>query len=106
MCFGRAEPLCMHMMVNAGDVPADSWVQDPERGGGRIIGEACHFLDLLRHLAGSPMVTVSAAMVGPGPAVREDKMSIVLRLGDGSIAWVDRSLEQLRQQPLECIHRP
>jgi predicted dehydrogenase len=85
---GRAEPLCMHMMVNAGDVPADSWVQDPERGGGRIIGEACHFIDLLRHLAGSPVVTVSAMMVGPGPAVREDKMSIVLRLADGSIAAV------------------
>jgi predicted dehydrogenase len=78
----------MQMMVNAGDVLADSWVQDPERGGGRIIGEACHFIDLLRHLAGSPVVTVSAMMVGPGPAVREDKISIVLRLADGSIGTV------------------
>src|SRR5262249_18312699 len=41
---GRHEPLCMAMTVNAGHLPADHWAQDPKSGGGRIIGEACHFL--------------------------------------------------------------
>jgi predicted dehydrogenase len=41
------------MTVNAGAIPADHWTQDPEAGGGRIIGEACHFIDLLRFLAGA-----------------------------------------------------
>jgi predicted dehydrogenase len=93
----------MQMMVNAGDVPADSWVQDPERGGGRIIGEACHFIDLLCHLAASPAVAVSAIMVGPGPAVREDKMSIVLRLADGSIAAVSYFANGSKSYPKETL---
>jgi predicted dehydrogenase len=50
-----AGPKSLIMTVNAGAVPADHWTRDPQIGGGRIIGEACHFVDLLRHLAGSPI---------------------------------------------------
>jgi predicted dehydrogenase len=48
-------PKSLTMAVNASAVPADHWTRDPQIGGGRIIGEACHFVDLLRHLAGSPI---------------------------------------------------
>jgi len=82
---GRSEPLALHMTVNAGQVPPEHWVHDPVRGGGRIIGEACHFIDLMVCLTGSPVRTVSAAMFGGGVVVREDKMSITLGFEDGSV---------------------
>ena len=61
---GRTEPLTMTMTVNAGFIPPEHWTQDPERGGGRIIGEGCHFIDLLACLARAPVTSVAAAMVG------------------------------------------
>ncbi len=100
---GRAEPLCMSMMVNAGAIPADHWTQDPERGGGRIIGEGCHFIDLLAHLAGSPVTTVTATMVGEGPAVRDDKMSIVIGLEDGSVGTVNYFANGSKSYPKETL---
>jgi predicted dehydrogenase len=48
-------PKSFIMTVNAGAIPADHWTQDPAVGGGRILGEACHFIDLLRYLAGAPI---------------------------------------------------
>ena len=87
----RNEPLCMNMTVNAGYIPSDHWTQDPDRGGGRIIGEGCHFIDLLSHLAGSPVKAVSALMIGGDGAVSSDKMSIALKFADGSIGTVNGS---------------
>ena len=83
----RTEPLCMSMVVNAGFVPADGWVHDPKVGGGRILGEGCHWVDLMSFLAGAPVLRVFATKIGkaPGVAVREDKTSITVYLGDGSI---------------------
>ena len=57
----RAEPLHAHYRVNAGYIPLDHWTQNPEQGGGRIIGEACHFIDLLTFLVGAPPISVTAA---------------------------------------------
>ena len=85
---GRSEPLTMTMTVNAGPIPLDHWTQDPERGGGRIIGEACHFIDLFVHLTNAPVVRVAAMQVGDGTAVHEDKMSILLSFADGSVGSV------------------
>jgi predicted dehydrogenase len=99
----RSGPLCMNMTINAGEIPPEHWTQDPERGGGRIIGEACHFIDLLCHIADSPVATVSAAMVGEGPAVREDKVSIVLGLADGSIGTVNYFSNGPRSYPKEML---
>lgn len=82
---GRSEPLSMCMTVNAGIIPSNHWVHDPRRGGGRIIGEACHFIDLMAFLAGSAVASVGAFTVGHGPAVREDKVVISLLFADGSI---------------------
>jgi len=44
------EPVAVHCTINAGYVPADSWVYDPDEGGGRIIGEVCHFIDLIQYI--------------------------------------------------------
>jgi predicted dehydrogenase len=59
-------------------------------GGGRIIGEGCHFVDLLRFIVDRPITEVAATMIGPSPGVevRHDKMSITLRFADGSIGTI------------------
>ncbi len=72
---------------NAGAIPTDHWTQDPAAGGGRLLGEACHFVDLLRHLAASPiddLQLLSAADRKPCP----DTFSLQLRFTDGSIGTV------------------
>jgi len=62
----RGEPLAMNFTVNAGVIPPNVWVHDPESGGGRIIGEACHFMDLLSYICGSRIVSVASAQMGKG----------------------------------------
>ena len=86
---GRSEPLAMTMTINAGIIPQNVWVHDPEKGGGRIIGEACHFIDLLVYLGGCKVVSVSAVQMGGQMPIREDKMSILLSFDDGSIGTVN-----------------
>ncbi len=83
----RTEPLCMTMTVNAGVTGSESWTQDPEVGGGRLLGEGCHWIDLMSFLAGAPVTRVTATTVGesPGLAIRDDKASIMLSMADGSI---------------------
>ena len=84
------EPKSFIMTMNAGAIPADHWTQDLEVGGGRIIGEACHFIDLMRYLAGSEIVSVQARRMGRAPsvAVTEDKASITLGFADGSFGSI------------------
>jgi predicted dehydrogenase len=84
---GRSGPKSLVMTVNAGDIPGDHWTQDAAVGGGRIIGEACHFIDLMRFLTGSPIVRTHGFMLGrvPGLAIREDKSTIVVEFADGSL---------------------
>lgn len=83
-------PKSFIVTVNAGDIPADHWTQDAEIGGGRIIGEACHFIDLLRHLADSPITGHHTTALGrhPAIAVRDDKVSITLTFADGSVGTI------------------
>jgi predicted dehydrogenase/NADPH:quinone reductase-like Zn-dependent oxidoreductase len=100
---GRSEPLCMNMTINAGAIPPDHWIQDPKRGGGRIISEGCHFIDLLSFLADSPVATVSAIMVGEGPAVRDDRVSIVLGFADGSVGTVNYFANGAKSYPKEML---
>jgi predicted dehydrogenase/threonine dehydrogenase-like Zn-dependent dehydrogenase len=100
---GRSGPLCMTMTVNAGEIPPEHWTQDPERGGGRIIGEGCHFIDLLAFLAGSPVRMVSALMVGEGPAVREDKTAVILSFADGSLGTINYFANGPKNYPKETL---
>jgi len=87
---GVREPKVFVMTVNAGAIPPAHWAQDPAIGGGRIVGEACHFIDLLRFLTGSPISGFQAVSIGkvPGVVVAEDKASITLRFADGSIGTI------------------
>jgi predicted dehydrogenase/threonine dehydrogenase-like Zn-dependent dehydrogenase len=84
------EPKSFIMTVNAGAIPSEHWTQDPDIGGGRIIGEACHFIDLLRHLAGAPIIShhVQKMGHGKGVAITDDKVSITLSFEDGSFGTI------------------
>lgn len=87
---GVSQPKSFLMVMNAGAIPAGHWTQDREIGGGRIIGEACHFIDLMRFLAGSPIVSVQARRMGDvlGVDVSQDKASITLGFADGSFGTI------------------
>ena len=76
------------MTINAGEIPAEHWTQDPAIGGGRIVGEACHFIDLARYLVGHAISKSNADYLG-GPSGRlRDSASMHLQFEDGSIATI------------------
>lgn len=79
-----SEPLALHYRINAGHLPADHWVHDREQGGGRILGEVCHFVDLLTCLAASPIAEVEARLVGSSSRYSGDNVLISLRFASGS----------------------
>jgi len=87
---GVPQPRVFMMTMNAGELPADHWTQDPAVGGGRIIGEACHYIDLMRFMAGSEVVSVQARSMGnaPGVTITEDKAVIVLGFANGSFGTI------------------
>ncbi|MEH6467144.1 MAG: bi-domain-containing oxidoreductase [Porticoccus sp.] len=84
------EPKSFVMTVNAGAIPGDHWTQDVDVGGGRIIGEACHFVDLMRFLADSEIESVQCRQMGVYPAlgITEDKAAITLGFVDGSFGTI------------------
>jgi predicted dehydrogenase/threonine dehydrogenase-like Zn-dependent dehydrogenase len=77
-------PLNMIATMNAGFIPADSWVHDMAVGGGRIIGEACHFMDLMVYLTGSTITKVYMSALGTTPATNTDNAMITLHFQNGS----------------------
>lgn len=82
-------PWIMHYRVNAGPLPKDHWLHDPEEGGGRIIGEACHFIDLLQFLAGAAPVQVYAEQLSSIVDIpAEDNVVITLKFADGSLGTI------------------
>lgn len=81
---GDSGPINVIATMNAGFIPADSWVQDMEIGGGRIIGEACHLIDLITFFVGSPVQAIIMNALGPNPADNTDNASILLRYENGS----------------------
>jgi predicted dehydrogenase len=97
-----SEPLALHYRINAGFLPPDHWVNDREQGGGRILGEVCHFVDLLMFLAASPIVEVEARAVGKSSRYNGDNVLISLRFANGSegtisyLANGDRSFSKER----------
>jgi predicted dehydrogenase len=75
--------------MNAGAIPANSWVHDLKVGGGRIVGEACHFIDLCSYLSGSRVVSVCMNAMGIAPKETTDNASILLRYANGSNAVIN-----------------
>jgi len=83
-----SESLALNYRINAGYLPPDHWVNDPEQGGGRVLGEVCHFVDLLAFLASSTIVEVSARPVGNSPRYTGDNVVISLRFANGSVGTI------------------
>ena len=86
----RHEPKSIIITVNAGEIPPDHWAQDAQTGGGRIIGEGCHYVDLMRFLVDSPITGHQVTAIGdvPGIQVRDDKVAITLTFADGSFGTI------------------
>lgn len=82
------QPKSIVITVNAGAIPKDHWTQDRQVGGGRIVGEACHFIDLIRSLVGHPIVGFAAMAIPRHDQVPPDTATFTLRLADGSIGTV------------------
>src|SRR5271165_1395491 len=78
------EPLAMHCRVNAGYVPADHWVNDPEQGGGRLRGEVCHFVDFLIFLAGAQPIEVHTRALANSGKYSDDNVILSLQFANGS----------------------
>ena len=95
-------PLAIVYRVNAGVIPGESWIQDPDLGGGRLIGEACHFIDLITHLVGCLPVQVYASAMSD-PDGLQDTFSIFLEFANGSIGTVHYFAAGSRQMPKERV---
>ncbi len=85
----RRNPLVMLYRVNAGALPADHWTQDPDVGGGRILGEACHFVDYLQALCGGQVETVYANSIATHTSgTTQDQSTLSLTFSDGSVGTI------------------
>lgn len=84
----RKEPLFAHYRVNAGYIPLNHWTHDPEQGGGRLIGEGCHFIDFITYLVGAAPVNVSVRGLPDAGRYKEDNLTITLAFPDGSLGLV------------------
>ncbi len=85
----RSDALHIHYRVNAGFLPANHWLHDPAVGGGRIIGEGCHFIDFITYLVGEVPISVKAFDLPDGGLYHQDNVSLVYTFGDGSVGVID-----------------
>lgn len=99
----RREPLIALYRVNAGYIPSSHWTQDPREGGGRIIGEICHFVDLLIYLTGSAPVNVTAVGLPNLGRYRNDNLTATLEFEDGSLGTIVYCANGDRSMPKERV---
>jgi predicted dehydrogenase/threonine dehydrogenase-like Zn-dependent dehydrogenase len=99
----RNTPLFGVINCNAGAIPGTHWTQDPTLGGGRIIGEACHFIDLARFLVGTPITRVNGASLQPKGDDHGDTMSMTLSFEDGSLIQVNYFANGSKAMPKEHV---
>ena len=103
----RTGPAIVHVRVNAGPVPPGSWVLDPIEGGGRIIGEMCHFVDLAQYLLGAnPTRAYARSVNGYGAATVDDNVVVTLDMSDGStvsIIYVSMSDRAFPRERIEIF---
>lgn len=98
-----SKPINVVATVNAGFVPADHWVQDMEIGGGRIVGEACHFIDLITFLCGSHIQSVVMNALGPDRNTNTDNASILLQYQNGTQGVINYFSNGHKSYPKERI---
>lgn len=101
----RATPLLMHYRVNAGYIPPEHWTQNPEIGGGRIIGEICHFVDFFQFLTDSYPVSVYAESIdgGTGKFLKEDNLAVTIKFSDGSLGSLLYTAKGSKAFPREYV---
>ena len=104
----RSTPLSIAYRVNAEHIPREHWIQDPREGGGRIVGEVCHFVDLMQYLTGALVTRVYAEAVTSRDAqvIEEDSVFITLRFSDGSngsIAYLSEGDAALPKERVEIF---
>ena len=100
---GVREPLLIHYRVNAGYIPPDHWVHDPQEGGGRIIGEVCHFVDFLIFLAGSLPKQVGAVALPNQGRYRDDNVAVTLTFANGSVGVITYAANGDKAFPKERV---
>jgi predicted dehydrogenase/threonine dehydrogenase-like Zn-dependent dehydrogenase len=102
---GRRVPLSFVYRVNAGRVPKGHWTQDPSEGGGRIVGEVCHFIDLLQYWTEASPVSVFAETIASGnhEVDDDDSVLITVRFADGSNACIAYLAEGDKKLPKERV---
>jgi predicted dehydrogenase/threonine dehydrogenase-like Zn-dependent dehydrogenase len=103
---GRSSGLAMNMTINAGALPKDLWVHDPVVGGGRIIGEGCHFIDTMNFLANSEVESVSSVALNNEKelAIKNDNVILNLRFKDGSIGTLSYLANGNKSYPKEQMN--
>jgi predicted dehydrogenase/threonine dehydrogenase-like Zn-dependent dehydrogenase len=100
----RSQPACMTALVNAGQIPANHWQHDPQIGGGRIVGEGCHWFDLMSFIIDSRISAVQAVTVGGrGVETHTDHASISLTFADGSLGTLHYFANGHRSFPKERL---
>jgi predicted dehydrogenase/threonine dehydrogenase-like Zn-dependent dehydrogenase len=82
------EPLAIHYRVNAGFIPQDHWVNDPEQGGGRILGEVCHFVDFFCFLTDSCPIEVRGELLGNPGQYSNDNVVATLKFANGTVGTI------------------
>jgi predicted dehydrogenase len=100
------EPMMMCYRVNAGHIPHGHWTQDPELGGGRIIGEVCHFIDFMIYLCGALPVRVYGQMLPNGSRYCDDNVAITVEFSDysiGTIAYTANGNKSLAKERFEVF---
>ncbi len=99
----RNTPMVVSYRVNAGVIPLNSWIQDPNEGGGRLIGEGCHFVDFCTALIDSEPVAVMANSISSDrrDIVAEDSVVITIQYADGSLATIQYLAEGHKDLPKE-----
>ena len=100
------EPKSFVMTMNAGNIPSNHWVHDSDIGGGRIIGEACHYIDLMLFLAGSKIIDISARCMGQkfSGKINDDNATITLGFSDGSFGTINYLSNGSSSFPKETIN--
>jgi predicted dehydrogenase len=96
----RQEPMALQYTIAAGATPSGTWVTDPKAGGGRIVGECCHFIDLCIYLVGELPTSVYARALGRNPDL-DDSMVATIGFGDGSIATLQYLANASSELPKE-----
>ncbi|MCD4751861.1 MAG: bi-domain-containing oxidoreductase [Anaerolineaceae bacterium] len=99
----EGEPMMMHYRVNAGYLPSSHWLHDARQGGGRIIGESCHFIDFLCYLTGEIPVSVSAAALPDDERYHQDNVVMTFRFKNGSVGTVSYLANGSKAYPKEFV---